>query len=204
MYISELSRSIVEMNAEILGRFKNCEAVVRPYMVALMERIVTVFVKLASLVPNLGEKGKLTLAGDMAQLEHAVGPLQYGAGVRVSDLGTSYRALRSLRPLLFLELNQIQNSPAVGETLSIPIVLHHLISRGPPNLQQPYVLQNEHIQVYCAWQESHTEEECVQLINQSLAAYVDDIKCRGETTFCPEYNVLKQLVDKYFKGRSAA
>eukprot|EP01135_Chromosphaera_perkinsii_P001119 Nk52_evm69s158 gene=Nk52_evmTU69s158 len=158
-YIAELSRSIIEINAEILGRFKNCEAVIRPHLVKLMERLLVMFVRIASLIPNLGEKGKLVLAGDMAQLEHALSPLQYGAGVRVSDLGMCYRALRSLRPLMFLELNQILTSPAVGETLPVPVVLHHLIGRGPSNLQQPYVLQNEHVQVYSSWLDGHNEQE---------------------------------------------
>lgn len=59
----------------------------------ICSRCIELFVRHACLVRPLGEGGKLRLASDFAQMEHALSPLCR----RVSDLGKSYRLLRAFR-----------------------------------------------------------------------------------------------------------
>lgn len=69
-------------------------------------RILTFFVRHAALVRPLSEEGKLRIARDIGELEFAVSQHLFPA----ERLGPAYRALRALRPLLFLDTNAIPTS----------------------------------------------------------------------------------------------
>ncbi len=75
----------------------------------------------------------MKLAGDMAQLEMALAPIQ-----SLKDLGGPYKELRALRPLLFRENDQILGSPELS-SLSLCTVMHHMFSRAPEELLSPHV-----------------------------------------------------------------
>ena len=53
----------------------------------------------------------------------------------------AYRQLRALRPLLFLDVEGIVASPAVGESISVSLVAHHLFSHAPEDILPPHNLK---------------------------------------------------------------
>ena len=70
---------------------------------------------------------------DMAELEAAVGQNLFP----VEQLGAPFRVVRAFRPLLFLETAAVRDSPLRKE-LPPSVVLHHLYSRAPAELQSPH------------------------------------------------------------------
>jgi len=66
--------------------------------IQIAQRIMHVFMFLASLVRPLSEVGKLKLAADMAQLEFAVSQFVSEHGVTMEQIGDEYKALRAIRP----------------------------------------------------------------------------------------------------------
>ena len=69
----------------------------------------------ASLLRPLGEGGKLKLARDMAELELAASQslLPLASDTTGPALAASYRSLRALRPLLFLETAALVSAPSL-------------------------------------------------------------------------------------------
>jgi len=59
----------------------------------LASRLLELFVRLACLIRNLSEGGKLKMAADMSQLEFAVTPLCR----RFEELGHIYKQFRAFR-----------------------------------------------------------------------------------------------------------
>ena len=66
-------------------------------------------------------------------MELAIAPLCR----RLTDLGPSYRLLRSFRPLLFQTEEAICDSTSVGEVIPCSVALHFLFSRAPPEVRSP-------------------------------------------------------------------
>ena len=57
---------------------------------------------------------------------------------RPTELGRSYRVLRSFRPLLFQTVEHLAQSPAVGDVIPYSLVLHFLFARAPTELKSPH------------------------------------------------------------------
>src|SRR3982074_449101 len=109
---------------------------------------------LASLVRPLSEVGKLKLAADMAQLEFAVSQFVSEHGVTMHQIGDEYKALRAIRPLLFLDTSQLS---AAHHTSNVPnlIILHHIIVRSP-TLPLPHTFHHMTKPDYIKWLDKHT------------------------------------------------
>jgi len=152
----------------------------------LSSRIVEYFIRQATLLRPLGEQGKLKLAADMAQLEFVIGPLQ-----SVRELGC-YRALRALRPFIFVETLRISECDEVS-ILAPSAVLHHLFSRASASLQSPHTLQNWTLIQYDEWLEKHTEQDIWILIKKCLDTYASQVNARGEKEFTPLYPLMLSL-----------
>jgi len=67
-------------------------------------------------------------------MEVAVAPLCK----QTSELSRQYRMMRSLRPLLFLSVEEILDSPALGDVIPYSLVLLSMFSRGPSELLSPH------------------------------------------------------------------
>ena len=74
---------------------------------------------------------------DMGELEAGVGQSVYP----LDHLGLPFNMLRAFRQLLFLDTAEVMGSPLVRE-LPASVVLHHLYSRAPAELQSPHVRQS--------------------------------------------------------------
>jgi hypothetical protein len=57
---------------------------------------------------------------------------------RPTELGRSYRVLRSFRPLLFQTVEHLAQSPTVGDVIPYSLVLHFLFARAPAELKSPH------------------------------------------------------------------
>lgn len=123
----------------------------------------------ASLVRPLSEVGKLKLASDMAQLEFAVSQFISEHGVTMEQLGDSYKALRAIRPLLFLDTSQLS---AAHHTANVPniIILHHMIVRSPPNtLSLPHKFHHMTKPEYMKWADKHSESEVIKFALEGVS-----------------------------------
>jgi hypothetical protein len=131
----------------------------------LAARVLTLFVRHAALLRPLSESGKLRLAQDCAELELAVGAL-----APLEALGPTYRALRALRPLLFLDTAAVAGSPLVAE-LPPSAVLHHLLSRAPPEVASPHARAGLTLTQYATWLERASEADVWRGVKAVLDAH---------------------------------
>jgi hypothetical protein len=144
-------------------------------------------VRHVSLVRKLSENGKLRLTKDMAELEHAVGAHLHPA----ESLGAPYRALRALRPFLFLPADGVLNSPLVKD-LPRACVLHHLYSHAPKELATPYQRAGLAPPQYSTWLDKHTEAEVWAGVKGTLDAYAASCKTKGKAVD-PVWGVMMEV-----------
>ncbi|GLE06302.1 hypothetical protein PINS_up015549 [Pythium insidiosum] len=110
-----------------------------------ISRIVSVFIRHASLLRPLEENGKLRLANDMAQLE-----LRLESVLPLRSLGACYEELRAFRHMIFLDSASTVRD-AVIDKIRPSNVWHHLISRAPLELQHPHQMKRMSAGKYIEW-----------------------------------------------------
>ncbi|KAF1795026.1 Conserved oligomeric Golgi complex subunit 5 [Phytophthora cactorum] len=110
-----------------------------------VERLISVFIRHASLLRPLTESGKLRLANDMAQLE-----LRLEHIVPLRNVGTAYEELRAFRHMIFLENSEILRDSTIDK-IRPSNVWHHLTSRAPPELQLPHQMKRWTASKYIEW-----------------------------------------------------
>ncbi|KAL5485046.1 hypothetical protein ACEPAI_7688 [Sanghuangporus weigelae] len=168
-YMKDLVEKLNFVKSEVLAKF-NVD-VSREWVIAIVRNVVHSFVLNASIAKPLGEGGKLQLTSDMTELEFALsaflaeGGSQSKRGARLDVIGEDYRALRAMRPLLFLETNML-SSPTQTAGLPPLIVLHHILVRS--SLPLPHALHGWSEAEYVRWVEEHTEEEALTLVDGVL------------------------------------
>ncbi|KAI8813141.1 Golgi transport complex subunit 5-domain-containing protein [Cladochytrium replicatum] len=192
-YMIELSHRLRWMQRELLSRL-HCGDDSKQWIRSIGQRVVTVFLRHASIVRPLSESGKLKLASDMTQLEFALSQWFSGTGMKLETaLAESYKALRGFRPLLFLDLSQLASA---HHTAALPpiVLAHHLFVRGYPTLQLPTSAFNWTELQYSEWLDIHTNLEGLALLERCLDAYVDEVKRKGEKEFVVEYPTLRATV----------
>ncbi|XP_007504497.2 conserved oligomeric Golgi complex subunit 5 [Monodelphis domestica] len=192
LYMKELQGFIARVMNDYFRHFE-CSEFVFDNTEAIAQRAIKLFVRNASLLRPLGEGGKMRLAADFAQMELAVAPLCR----RVSDLGKSYRLLRSFRPLLFQTSEHVANSPALGDIIPFSIIIHFLFTRAPAELKSPFQRAEWSHARYSQWLDDHpSEKDRLLLIRGALEAYVQSVKSREGKEFAPVYPIMVQLLQK--------
>ncbi|THH21356.1 hypothetical protein EW146_g175 [Bondarzewia mesenterica] len=159
-YVKELAEKLTFIKAEILGR-----------TTSIVTHVIKTFVLHVSIAKPLNESGKLQLTSDMTELEFALSAFmlenpQGKRGGNLEVIGDDYRALRAMRPLLFLD-NRSLASPQLTAGLPPLIVLHHILVRSPVSL--PHQLHGWQESEYVRWVEEHSEEEALTLIDSGLS-----------------------------------
>uniref|UniRef100_A0A3P9IBN5 Conserved oligomeric Golgi complex subunit 5 n=1 Tax=Oryzias latipes TaxID=8090 RepID=A0A3P9IBN5_ORYLA len=199
LYMKELQGFISRVMADYFRPFQ-CADFIYEKTEAIAQRAIQLFVRHASLLRPLGEGGKMRLAADFAQMEMAVAPLCR----RVSDLGKSYRMLRSFRPFLFQTSELIAASPAVGDLIPFSTLLHFLFSRAPPELKSPHQRAEWSIARYSQWLDDHpSERDRLSLIRGALEAYVQSVRTRQGKKFAPVYPIMLQVLQRATSGPEA-
>ncbi|GMJ08470.1 Conserved Oligomeric Golgi Complex 5 [Hibiscus trionum] len=196
-YMEELQKCILHFCREFLSRLlpssanattAGTETICTRLVRSMASRVLILFIRHASLVRPLSESGKLRMARDMAELELAVGQNLFP----VEQLGAPYRALRAFRPLIFLETSQLGASPLLQD-LPPSVILHHLYSRGPEDLQSP-LQRNKltHLQ-YSLWLDSQGEDQIWKGVKATLDDYAATVRARGDKEFSPVYPLMIRL-----------
>ncbi|XAR52802.1 hypothetical protein NMG60_11021078 [Bertholletia excelsa] len=195
-YMEELQKCILLYRSEFLSRLlpstksistaaeNICTRLVR----SMASRVLIFFIRHASLVRPLSESGKLRMARDMAELELAVGQNLFP----VEQLGPPYRALRAFRPVIFLETSQLGASPLLQD-LPPSVILHHLYSRGPEELQSPMQRNKLSPLQYSLWMDSQGEDQIWKGIKATLDDYEAKVRARGDKEFSPVYPLMLRL-----------
>lgn len=197
-YMEDVQKSIMHFRSEFLSKLlagtTSSVAPVSGELISaglarkLASRVLLFWVRHAAMVRPLSEVGKLQLISDMAELELVVGQSLFP----VEQLGSSYRAFRAFKPLVFLETTDFATSPLLQE-LPPSVVLHHLYTRAPVELESPMKRTNHSPQQYSLWLDSHTEEEAWKGIKATLDEYAAKVRARGDKEFSPIYPLMLQL-----------
>lgn len=194
-YMEELQKCIIHFRGEFLSRLlpsattaSGTENICTRLVRSMASRVLVFFIRHASLVRPLSESGKLRMARDMAELELAVGQNLFP----VEQLGAPYRALRAFRPLVFLETSQLPSSPLLQD-LPPNVILHHLYSRGPDELQSPLQRNKLTYLQYSLWLDSQGEDQIWKGIKATLDDYAANVRARGDKEFSPIYPLMLQL-----------
>ncbi|XP_053572548.1 conserved oligomeric Golgi complex subunit 5 isoform X2 [Bombina bombina] len=192
LYMKELQGFISRVMSDYFRHF-DCLDFVYDHTEAIAQRAIEVFIRNASLLRPLGEGGKMRLAADFAQMELAVAPLCR----RVSDLGKSYKLLRSFRPLLFQTSEHIASSTSLGDIIPYSVILQFLFTRAPPELKSPYQRAEWSIARYSQWLDDHpSEKDRLLLIRGALEAYMQSVKAREGKEFAPVYPIMVEVLQK--------
>jgi len=172
-YVTAVDKQLRHFQTQFLARLTPCP-LLTSLTTALCSRVLSFFVRHAALVRPLGIRGKLRLAADMAQLELCIGRL-----LPARTTGDAYKQLRALRPLMHRELNEFVGGDAATQQTPCPeafilppsVVMHHLFSRAPSDMQSPHVNARMTLAQYSEWLDKHTETEIWGLIKADLDAY---------------------------------
>uniref|UniRef100_A0A8C3WP07 Conserved oligomeric Golgi complex subunit 5 n=1 Tax=Catagonus wagneri TaxID=51154 RepID=A0A8C3WP07_9CETA len=192
LYMKELQGFIARVMSDYFKHFE-CSDFVFDNTEVIARRAIELFIRNASLIRPLGEGGKIRLAADFAQMELAVGPFCR----RVSDLGKSYRMLRSFRPLLFQTSEHMASSPAVGDVIPFSIIIQFLFTRAPAELKSPFQRAEWSHARFSQWLDDHpSEKDRLLLIRGALEAYVQSVRSREGKEFAPVYPIMVQLLQK--------
>ncbi|KAF5189726.1 Conserved oligomeric golgi complex subunit [Thalictrum thalictroides] len=197
-YMEELQKCVLHFRSEFLSRLlasfstharsMGAETICTTLVRRMASRVLIFFIRHAALVRPLSESGKLRLARDMAELELAVGQNLFP----VEQLGAPYRALRAFRPVIFLETSQLGASPLLQD-LPPSVILHHLYSRGPEELQSPLQRNKLTPLQYSLWLDSHGEDQIWKGIKATLDDYAAKVRARGDKEFSPVHPLMLRL-----------
>ncbi|KXN90188.1 Conserved oligomeric Golgi complex subunit 5, partial [Leucoagaricus sp. SymC.cos] len=169
LYTKELTEKLSFFKSEVLSKY-NVGEVNKLWITSIVKYVIKTFLLHASIVKPLGESGKLQLTSDMTEVEFALNafmvdsPQNKSAG-GLESIGSEYKALRAMRPLLFLENSQLTSSKYTAG-LPVLIVLHHILVRSPIPL--PHNLHGWQEAEYVRWVDEHSEMEAFTLIDSGL------------------------------------
>ncbi|EJT98396.1 hypothetical protein DACRYDRAFT_96576 [Dacryopinax primogenitus] len=173
VYMDDLITKLTLVRTDILPRFDVGE-LRNEWIMQITKHVLKHFVLHASIASPLGEGGKLQLTSDMTQLEFALnqfvssgdgsGPKR-GSRLRLENAGDDFRALRGLRPLLFLDPADL-TSPAHTAGLPPLIVLHHILVLSP--LPMPHTTNGWTEAEYVRWVDTHAPSEACDLVEACL------------------------------------
>ncbi|KAM0937097.1 putative oligomeric Golgi complex subunit 5 protein [Dioscorea sansibarensis] len=192
-YMEEFQKCTVHFRTEFLSKLlpssaSRSETICTRLVQRMASRVLIFFIRHASLVRPLSESGKLRMARDMAELELAVGQNLFP----VEQLGAPYRALRAFRPVIFLETSQLGGSPLIQD-LPPSVILHHLYSRGPDELQSPLQRNQLTPLQYSLWLDSQGEDQIWKGIKATLDDYVMKVRTRGDKEYSAVYPLMLQI-----------
>lgn len=192
-YMEEFQKCTVHFRNEFLSKLlpfspSRSETICTRLVRRMASRVLIFFIRHSALVRPLSESGKLRMARDMAELELAVGQNLFP----VEQLGAPYRALRAFRPVIFLETSQLGGSPLLQD-LPPSVILHHLYSRGPDELQSPLQRNKLTPLQYSLWLDSQGEDQIWKGVKATLDDYEMKVRARGDKEFSPVYPLMLQI-----------
>ena len=196
LYMKELQGFLSRISEDFLKEFI-CQEFLTTCLIPVAIKCVDQFILHASLVRPLGKAGQMTLASDCAQLELALEPLVGGNKASSEMLGKSYSTLRAFRSLLFMQAEDVSDSPVLGQALPFSTALHFLFTKSPPELKSPHDSAGWSLSRYSAWLEDHPSElERLQLLQGTLESYVAGTRARQEKSYAHPYPIMLKILEK--------
>jgi hypothetical protein len=177
-YMQDLVDKIGFLRTEVLSRMSMGEYM-RQWVLALSRFLIRTFLLHASIARPMGESGRLKLTGNMTEFEMSLqnflmtGRVQGSGsktGLKVSQIGDEYYALRAFRQLLFADAAGLVN-PAETAPLPPLVVAHHAVVRSP--LRLPHEVRGWSEHEYVLWLDKHTDDEAWDLLESTAAAQVE-------------------------------
>ncbi|KAF7966680.1 hypothetical protein HWV62_37514 [Athelia sp. TMB] len=207
-YVKDLVEKLTFLRTELLSKFDVPPPVKAEWVLGIVRFVLRTFVLHVSITQPLGESGKLQLTSDMTELEFGLSAFMAqgdtqgkgGRGGSLDSVGEDYRALRAMRPLLFLD-NAMLASPKYTQGLPPLIVLHHILVRSPVAL--PHTLHGWQEAEYVRWVDEHSEEEAWSLVEGGLSHWEKVAESDGkDPKEAKEYIDLARTVLGNAKARS--
>ncbi|KAF9451293.1 hypothetical protein P691DRAFT_773277 [Macrolepiota fuliginosa MF-IS2] len=202
LYTKELAEKLNFFKSEILSKY-DVGDVSKSWVASIVKYVIKTFLLHVSIARPLGESGKLQLTSDMTELEFALNafmvdtPSSKNTG-GLETVGNEYKALRAMRPLLFLENSQLTSSKYTAG-LPVLIVLHHILVRSPIPL--PHKLHGWQEAEYVRWIDEHSEIEAFTLIDTGLSHWEKISESEGKNTSdAAEYVQLARTVLQQAQG----
>ncbi|XP_008558525.1 conserved oligomeric Golgi complex subunit 5 [Microplitis demolitor] len=197
LYIKELQGFIMRTVSTFLAPYKN-QTIVIECCNAVASRCIEFFVRHACLIRPLSEYGRAKLIVDFAQMEVAVAPLCRGGQLGMLEQ-QQYRTLRALKSLLTLGPEKMVEKVVEmkGEGGVPPsLVLLHLFSSAPPELQSPHQSAGWSISRLSQWLDNHpSEKDRLTLCTGTLQRYELIIRQRNLPSFHPLFPLMMKLVN---------
>ncbi|KAF5351759.1 hypothetical protein D9756_007411 [Leucocoprinus leucothites] len=196
LYTKELTEKLNFFKSEVLSKY-DVGDVKKLWMTSIVKYVIKTFLLHASIVKPLGESGKLQLTSDMTEVEFALNAFmvdtpQSKSSGGLETIGSEYKSLRAMRPLLFLENSQLASSKYTAG-LPVLIVLHHILVRSPIPL--PHNLHGWQEAEYVRWVDEHSEMEAFTLVDTGLSHWEKVAEGDGkDTSEAAEYVQLARKV----------
>ncbi|XP_046633998.1 conserved oligomeric Golgi complex subunit 5-like [Daphnia pulicaria] len=192
LYMKELQSFMSRSAADYFSLYHSPDFL-RKELRAVATGCLDLFVRHASLLRPLGDGGKMKLAADFAQMELAISSFYD----RPTELGRSYRVLRSFRPLLFQTVEHPWPNRRPSVTSFPTVLCCTLFARAPAELKSPHQGAGWSVVRYSKWLDEHaTEKERLSVIQGAFESYVQGVKQRQAKEFAKDYAIMVQLLLK--------
>ncbi|XP_073988734.1 conserved oligomeric Golgi complex subunit 5 four way stop isoform X2 [Rhodnius prolixus] len=200
LYMRELQAFISRAVTSYLSPFHN-QILVTQSCSEVASRTIELFIRNASLLRPLSECGRKKLLADFKSLEDAINPLC----VHLSELGSVYSMLRSMRPLITATPNEIASSPVLGQVIPYSLAITLLFSWGPPELPSPHQSVGWPISKLSEWLDNHPDEkDRLELLNGAFHKYEQHVYSENKSSFHEIYPVMKSLLATASKHLSSS
>ena len=195
-YVRDLMSSLMSFRHEYLSKClltsmsSGTPTVAHTMAVNMAGQVLTFWVKEASLVRPLTNPGKLQFAKDAAEIEsgieqHLMGPNRSSK----SALMESVVQFKSFRRLVFLDEHSMDSLQDSLNSLPITVILHHLLSQLPPEIESPYTRNKLSVVQYSTWMDDHSDEEILKQLKATLETGRSKVKH-------PLVDMMIQIIDE--------
>ncbi|KAK0167039.1 hypothetical protein PV327_004487 [Microctonus hyperodae] len=195
LYMRELQGFILRSVTTFLAPYKN-QTVVGECCNIVASRCIELFVRHACLIRPLTEYGRAKLIIDFGQMEVAVAPLCRGGHLGSLEQ-QQYRTLRALKSLLALSAeSMVEKVVEMKGEGGVPasLILLHLFSAAPPELQSPHQSAGWSINRLSQWLDNHpSEKDRLALSSGTLQRYESTIRQRNIPSFHPLFPLMMKL-----------
>lgn len=164
------------LSADTTGRMSSVAIALTQRMAS---RILTFFVRHASLVKPLTQAGKLQIAKDAGELEAAVTQHLVSA----DQVTPALRTFKAFRRLMFMETTDLAaGHHAVQRDMPAAIILHHLFSRTPSFIESPHTRMKLTPAQYSLWLDEHSEADVMKFIVEAVEAAAKSFEKNAKPT----------------------
>lgn len=168
VYMTDLTEKLSFVRDELLGSYRVSRELLQKWALDLARFAVQTFILHASILRLDKEQTRLKMTADMTSIEFAVSTYLSAHDLSLTSMGDQFKALRSFRPLLFMDDPSLADA---HKTLDVPtlVLVHHALSRIP-QIELPHQVMKMSESEYVRWLNEHGEADRRKLVLDSLGA----------------------------------